>query len=195
MTITSPIPGLNAGDLRSTLERLAQGRGIQQWDLGAACSTDTSVQVDRGEAKQMKGAQRSSITVRVWNGDGLVGITSTSDLSEAGLERALAGAHAASAFGNPSDTPQFSPLATAPVAQLDQPLHEPRGILQLLDTLKGAEAELLDRHNAIGTVLNAPEGTSVYKFSGGKYSPNSFIDGGWDDPTMKLSPGEGFLRG
>ncbi len=152
MTITSPIPGLNAGDLRSTLERLAQGRGIQQWDLGAACSTDTSVQVDRGEAKQMKGAQRSSITVRVWNGDGLVGITSTSDLSEAGLERALAGAHAASAFGNPSDTPQFSPLATAPVAQLDQPLHEPRGILQLLDTLKSAEAELLDRHNAIGTV-------------------------------------------
>ncbi len=152
MTITSPIPGLNAGDLRSTLERLAQARGIQQWDLGAACSTDTSVQVDRGEAKQMKGAQRSSITVRVWNGDGLVGITSTSDLSEAGLERALAGAHAASAFGNPSDTPQFSPLATAPVAQLDQPLHEPRGILQLLDTLKGAEAELLDRHNAIGTV-------------------------------------------
>lgn len=152
MTSTSPTMGLNAGQLRSTLERLAQGQGIQQWDLGAACSTDTSVQVDRGEAKQMKGAQRSSITVRVWNGDGLVGITSTSDLSEAGLERALAGAHAASAFGNPSDTPQFSPLATAPVAQLDQQLHEPRGILQLLDTLKGAEAELLGRHSAIGTV-------------------------------------------
>ena len=144
--------GLNASQLRSTLERLASAQGIQQWDLGAACSTDTSVQVDRGEAKQMKGAQRSSITVRVWNGDGLVGITSTSDLSEAGLERALAGAHAASAFGNADDTPQFSPLATAPVAELDQPLHEPRGILQLLDTLKGAEADLLGRHSAIGTV-------------------------------------------
>ena len=144
--------GLNVSQLRGTLERLAAAQGIQQWDLGAACSTDTSVQVDRGEAKQMKGAQRSSITVRVWNGDGLVGVTSTSDLSEAGLERALAGAHAASAFGNPDDTPQFSPLATAPVAQLDQPLHEPQGILQLLDTLKGAEAELLGRHSAIGTV-------------------------------------------
>lgn len=145
-------PGLNATQLRSTLERLAAAQGIQQWDLGAACSTDTSVQVDRGEAKQMKGAQRSAITVRVWNGDGLVGITSTSDLSEAGLERALAGAHAASAFGNPADTPQFSPLATAPVAELAQPLHAPRGILQLLDTLKGAEAELLGRHSAIATV-------------------------------------------
>ena len=150
MTATSQ--GLDANQLRSTLERLAAAQGIQQWDLGAACSTDTSVQVDRGEAKQMKGAQRSSITVRVWNGDGLVGITSTSDLSEVGLERALAGAHAASAFGNPSDTPRFSPLATAPVAQLDQPLHEPRGILHLLDTLKAAEADLLGRHSAIGTV-------------------------------------------
>ncbi len=144
--------GLNASELRGTLELLAASQGIQHWDLGAACSTDTSVQVDRGEAKQMKGAQRSSITVRVWNGDGLVGVTSTSDLSEAGLERALAGALAASAFGNPDDTPQFSPLATAPVAQLDQPLHEPQGILQLLDTLKVAEAELLGRHSAIGTV-------------------------------------------
>ena len=96
---------LNAESLRSRLESLAAEAGIQQWDLGAACSTDTSVQVDRGEAKQMKGAQRSSITVRVWNSDGLVGITSTSDLSDSGLQRALAGARDASAFGNAADTP------------------------------------------------------------------------------------------
>jgi PmbA protein len=108
--------------------------------------------VDRGEPKQLKGAQRSSITVRVWNGDGLVGTTSTSDLSDSGLERALTGAQAASAFGNPDDTPAFSPLATAPVAQLDQPLHAPQGILHLLHTLKDAEQELLGRHSAIGTV-------------------------------------------
>ena len=143
---------LNADALRSTLERLAADAGIRQWDLGAACSTDTSVQVDRGEAKQMKGAQRSSITVRVWNEAGLVGTTSTSDLSDSGLQRALAGARDASAFGNADDTPAFSPLATAPLAQLDQPLHEPQGILHLLETLKGAERELLGRHAAIGTV-------------------------------------------
>jgi PmbA protein len=143
---------LDADRLRQTLERLAAAQGIHQWDLGAACSTDSSVQVDRGEAKQMKGAQRSAITVRVWNGDGLVGVTSTSDLSESGLERALAGAHAASAFGNPDDTPRFSPLALAPLDERDQPLHRPVGILQLLDTLKEAEADLLGRHGAIGTV-------------------------------------------
>jgi PmbA protein len=138
--------------LGERLSRLAGGQGIERWDLGAACSTDTSVQVDRGEAKQMKGAQRSSITVRVWNDAGLVGITSTSDLSDGGLERALSGARDASAFGNPDDRPAFSPLATAPLPTLEQPLLPAVPILQLLATLKEAERQLLERHPAIGTV-------------------------------------------
>jgi PmbA protein len=72
---------LDASNLRDRVQALATGAGIRHWDLGAACSDDCSVQVDRGEAKQMKAAQRSSITVRVWNSDGLVGITSPSNLS------------------------------------------------------------------------------------------------------------------
>ncbi|MCS5691656.1 TldD/PmbA family protein [Cyanobium sp. FGCU-6] len=144
--------GLDATDLRQRLVDLATTSGVKRWDLGAGCSTDTSVQVDRGEPKQMKGAQRSAITVRVWNDQGLVGVTSTSDLSDSGLERALAGARDASAFGNPEDTPAFSPLATAPLAPLEQPLHQPVGILDLLATLKEAERDLLGRHPAIGTV-------------------------------------------
>ena len=143
---------LNPEALSDRLQQLARSSGIQRWDLGASCSTDTSVQVDRGEAKQMTGAQRSAITVRVWNGDGLVGITSTSDLSDGGMARALAGARDASAFGNAEETPAFSPLATAPLANLEQPLHEPQPILTLLDTLKQAERDLLARHAAIGTV-------------------------------------------
>ncbi|MCP9914930.1 TldD/PmbA family protein [Cyanobium sp. ATX 6F1] len=143
---------IDSDRLRGRLEDLARELSISRWDLGAACSTDTSVQVDRGEAKQLKGAQRSSITVRVWNGDGLVGITSTSDLTDSGLARALASAGEASAFGNPEDTPAFSPLATAPLPPLEQPLHAPQGILQLLGTLKEAERDLLGRHAAITTV-------------------------------------------
>ena len=143
---------LDAPALRSRIETFAQAQAIGRWDLGAASSNDSSVQVDRGEAKQMKAAQRSSITVRVWNGDGLVGITSTSDLSDSGLQKALAGAQDASAFGNPDDSPAFSPLATAPLQVLEQPLHEPRGILELLTSLKDAERQLLDRHPALTTV-------------------------------------------
>jgi PmbA protein len=144
--------GLDPQQLAQQLDQLARAQGIQRWDLGASCSTDSSVQVDRGESKQLKGAQRSAITVRAWNEQGLVGITSTSDLSPQGLARALRGAHDASAFGNPDDIPAFSPLATAPLPQLEQPLHEPVGILHLLETLREAERDLLGRHPAIGTV-------------------------------------------
>ncbi|MBM5799265.1 MAG: TldD/PmbA family protein [Cyanobacteria bacterium K_DeepCast_35m_m2_023] len=143
---------LKAEPLRDQLAQLARQQGIQQWDLGASCSSDTSVQVDRGEPKQIKAAQRSAITVRVWNEAGLVGITSTSDLSPEGLSKALSGAKEASGFGNPDDIPAFSPLATAPVQPLQQPWHEPVNILNLLDTLKDAERQLLERHVAIGTV-------------------------------------------
>ncbi|MFN7677892.1 MAG: TldD/PmbA family protein, partial [Cyanobacteriota bacterium] len=143
---------LNGPWFREQLDRLASRCGIRQWDLGASCSTDVSVQVDRGEPKQMKGAERRAVTVRVWNDEGLVGITSTSDLSEAGLARAMEGAREASAFGNPEDIPAFSPLAQAPLQTLEQPRTEPRSILDLLARLKDAERDLLGRHAAITTV-------------------------------------------
>ena len=143
---------LDAELLSTQLHGLTRAAGIHRWDLGASCSTDLSVQVDRGRPKQMKGAQRSAITIRVWNDDGLVGVTSTSDLSPSGLERALAGARDASAFGNPDDVPGFSPLATAPLAVLDQPITPLSNILDLLTTLQEAEQDLLSRHPAIETV-------------------------------------------
>ena len=143
---------LDASQLRDRIQSLAQQANIQRWDLGAACSDDCSVQVDRGEAKQLKAAQRSSITVRVWNNAGLIGITSTTDLSDSGLSQALDGAKQACQYGNPDDIPQFSPLATAPLPKLERPLKERQGILPLLAQLREAEASLLDRHPAIQTV-------------------------------------------
>ena len=146
------LSGLNPITLRKRVEQLAAQQGVRQWDLGASCGTDTSVQVDRGEAKQMKGAQRSAITIRVWNQDGLVGVTSTSDLTDAGLVVALASAQEASPFGNEQDTPAFSPLAKAPVAQLEQPIRPQWSILDLLESLKDAERQVLDRLPSIGTL-------------------------------------------
>ncbi len=143
---------LNVKELRDQLHALATRDGISRWDLGASRGMNASVQVDRGEAKQMKAAQRSSITVRVWNQQGLVGVTSTSDLSPGGLEKALSGAYQASSFGNAEDIPGFSPLATAPIPELDRPLKPSQSIQTLLRTLKDVEGELLAKHPAIETV-------------------------------------------
>ncbi|MAS28672.1 MAG: peptidase C69 [Synechococcus sp. TMED187] len=143
---------LNVSDLRDQLDGMAHREGIHKWDLGASRSSNATVQVDRGEAKQLKASQRSSITVRVWNAAGLVGITSTTDLSPSGLERALIGARDASQFGNANDIPGFSPLAMAPTPELNRPLQPALGIQKLLSTLKHAEKDLLGQHQAIETV-------------------------------------------
>ena len=74
------------------LTKLCKEIPIRQWDLGASSSIDLSAQVDSGEAKQIKGAQRNSITIRVWNDQGLVGATSTSDLTDDGIYKAIKGA-------------------------------------------------------------------------------------------------------
>ncbi len=162
---------LNVKELRDQLNALAHGKGIRQWDLGASRGMNASVQVDRGEAKQMKAAQRSSITVRVWNKEGLVGVTSTSDLSPGGLGRALDGAYQASAFGNTDDIPCFSPLATAPISDIDRPLKPSQSIQTLLSTLKDVECELLAKHPAIETIpyngLNEGSSERIYLNSEG----------------------------
>ena len=87
----------------------ANKRSIKKWDFGASFSNDYSVQVDRGIAKQLKASQKSSITIRVWNSQDAVGITSTSDLSELGLKKASDSALEASKFANTNESPDFSP--------------------------------------------------------------------------------------
>ena len=143
---------IDCNHLIRRLNSLSNTTQIKQWDLGASCSTDTSVQVDEGDAKQMKSAQRSSITVRVWNKEGLIGVTSTSDLSDNGLEKAMKGAYQASLFGNPNDIPAFSSLAHSPLPELDRPVMESEGIQRLFALLKSAEHQLLQKHIAIKKV-------------------------------------------
>ena len=82
---------------------------IEKWDLGALCSKDISVQVQNGDPKQLKGSQSNSITLRVWNQDGTVGTTSTSDISEGGLAIGLAESSISSGLGINCEIPQ-SPI-------------------------------------------------------------------------------------
>jgi PmbA protein len=157
---------LNPEQLHGQLSRLAKQEGIEQWDLGAASGTDLSVQVDRGEAKQLNGAQRSALTVRAWTNDGRVGITSSTDLSEEGLAQALRGAKEASVFGDLEEPPELSCRCLEPLPALKRPLLPLQPIQSLLKTLLAAESELLAKHPAITTVpyngLSERNGERVY---------------------------------
>ena len=149
---TNSILNIDSTILKDRVNIITKEIGINKWDLGSSSSKDISVQVQNGEAKQLKGSQRSSITIRVWNQTNLVGISSTSDLSEKGLSKALSVAKEASFYGNPNETPEFSPLSNSILSNKKNIEYKAEGINKLLTTLKAAEQELINAHKAIDSV-------------------------------------------
>jgi PmbA protein len=139
-------------DIADYAQAGAQALGIAKYDLYGSAVDETSVQVDRGEAKQVKASQRSSVIVRVWNDQGRLGVTTTTDVNPSGIELALKTAQEASVFGATENIPDFSPKATEPVAEVDAQKVDPAPVPELIETLLGAEKDLLEAHPAIASV-------------------------------------------
>jgi PmbA protein len=139
--------------LTQQVRDIAAELGITKYDIYGSSVDETSVQVDRGKQKQVKASNRSSVTVRVWNTTGQVGITSTTDTDLDGLKLALQTAYEASDFGATENVPDFSPEATTPIDGLDTDRRQPQTpVAELIDTLIDAEKKLLDAHEAIASV-------------------------------------------
>ena len=138
--------------LNDLLEKYSEESSIKKWDMGASSSRDISVQVQKGNAKQLKGSQRNSMTLRVWNKDNQVGITSTSDLTSEGIKKALKGAIEASLFGNEKESPEFSTLAKSELQEINPEISNSHTIDELLSILKKAEKQLIDTHKSIDSV-------------------------------------------
>ena len=79
----------NIQDIAARAGSTAKKLGITKYDIYGSYTDKTSVQVDRGEPKQVKASNRSSIIVRVWNSSDRLGVTTTTDLDDSGLELAL----------------------------------------------------------------------------------------------------------
>ena len=80
---------MKAKEITNQISKSAEAFNLKKWDFGASFSNDYSVQVDKGIAKQLKASQKQVLTIRVWNNSNLVGITTTSDISESGIQRHL----------------------------------------------------------------------------------------------------------
>ena len=154
---------LKSNKLKDRISKLVKNHNILKWDIGASLSLDSSVQVDKGIAKQLKSAQRNSLTLRIWNKKGLVGITSTSDLTEKGLDNAISAAYEASNFGNPNEIPQFSSLAKAELPLIKRPMIDPLGIKHLFKLLCDAEKQLINSHKSIKSVPYNGLSESIYE--------------------------------
>ncbi len=143
---------MKAKEITSQISKSAEFLNLIKWDFGASFSNDYSVQVEKGIAKQLKASQKQVLTIRVWNKSNLVGITSTSDISESGIQKALNQASIASEFGNKNESTDFSPLAKEPIKVQEVRKRSPVGIKKLLKILREAELKLLDSHKSITSI-------------------------------------------
>lgn len=133
-------------------ETSAKKLGISKYDLFGSTVDEASVQVDKGEPKQVKASQRSSVIVRVWNEQGRIGVTTTTDVDPSGIELALQTAQDASLFGAKEHIPDFSPQAKAPTVAVSREKASPAPMPELVERLVAAEKELLDTYDAIDSV-------------------------------------------
>ncbi len=171
--------------LSNLLEKYSTEQSIKKWDMGASSSRDLSVQVQNGKAKQLKGSQRNSLTLRVWNENNQVGITSTSDMTNKGIKKAMRGAVEASLFGNKIESPEFSPLAKTELEEDNSKISSPHTIDDLLIILKKAEEQLIDTHPAIDSV--------PYNGLNESYMERIYINSEGANRHMKLSQSSIYL--
>lgn len=136
-------------ELANYAQDSASKLGIQKFDIYGSSVDETSVQVDGGEPKQVKASNRSGVTVRVWNQNNTMGITSTTDVDPKGVELALKTAYEASFFGVKENVPDFSPEATVAITARTNETAPQAQVSELIDNLIKAEKELLEAHPAI----------------------------------------------
>jgi len=56
---------MNSREITTQISEAADSLNLKKWDYGASFSNDHSVQVDKGEAKQLKASQKQILTLRV----------------------------------------------------------------------------------------------------------------------------------
>ncbi|NES24034.1 MAG: TldD/PmbA family protein [Symploca sp. SIO3E6] len=152
-------------ELATSAEEIAKKLGIKKFDIYGSSIDETSAQVDQGEPKQVKASNRSSVTVRVWNDKQTVGVTSTTDTDPIGIELALKTAYEASSFGVTEHAPDFSPEATTSIPEVPQEQVSQAPVSRLLETLLGAEKQLIDAHPAItGVPYNGLSQRDIERF-------------------------------
>jgi PmbA protein len=156
----------NIKEIASSAQESADQLGIKKFDIYGSMVDSISVQVDRGEPKQVKATNLSGVIVRVWNKDNRMGVTSTTDVDPKGLELALKTASEASLFGVKENVPDFSPEAKAQINNgTSHEKVESAPVTSLIDSLLAAEKEVLAGHEAIkGVPYNALSQRDVDRF-------------------------------
>lgn len=134
---------MNVKNLQESCEQAANKVGVKKYDFFASQVEESVVKVQGGKPSSMSESQRTSGIVRVWDDRGAVGVTSTSDVTPLGIEKALTMARDVASICDATDAPDFSPAAK------NNLLHSPQSSVEKLAPTQEALAMLLDAEEKV----------------------------------------------
>ncbi len=146
-------------------EESSKELNITKYDIYGSAIEEANIEVDTGKPKQIQVSNRSSVTVRVWNKNGNIGVTTTTDLDKIGIKLALQTAKDASHFGAQEHVPNFSPETHTTIQGTFNKISKPTPIPILIDTLIAAEKTLLESSPIITSIpYNGLSQESINRF-------------------------------
>jgi PmbA protein len=152
--------------LQNECKKIALLFKINKYDVFGTRKEESSASSKEKKPFGLNASNRSSVTLRVWNHDDQVGVTSTSNLTSHGLQLAFESALNAAQFNNHSETSyDFSPLCL-PTIEPKTPDLKPSVLSSIQNLTKVAiecEELILNSHPSIKSVPYNKVSQSCYE--------------------------------
>ncbi|WGL58879.1 TldD/PmbA family protein [Pigmentibacter sp. JX0631] len=141
---------LNIEQIKLDIDSIARSLGIKKYDVFGSAKEESSASAKNKKPFGLNSSSKSYLLVRVWNDKQQAGVTSTSNLTYAGLTDALILAHSSAEYGSTENIYDFSENSqnTSKNIQVINDLENKVTMHDLVEKSIEAETKILD-HSSI----------------------------------------------
>ena len=144
---------LNIKELPEICEKIASLFKIEAYDIFGFSKEENSASAKEKKPFSLNASQKTSLTLRVWNENHQLGMASTSNFTEEGLQAAFRLAFHATAFWDNSIQQSFSPLCLKEIQWPDEVFdHSFSPIQELSKAVIECESKILNSHPSLKSV-------------------------------------------
>ncbi len=158
---------LNIEQLKSDIDSIARSLGIKKFDVFGSTKEESSASSKNKKPFGLNSANKSYLLIRVWNDKQQAGVTSTSNLTYAGLTDALILAYSSAEYASTENIYDFSENCRNAVENLNiQPLSFDKiSMTELVEKCTLGEAKILESSSIFKSVpYNKVSNAIIKKF-------------------------------
>ncbi|WP_158996670.1 TldD/PmbA family protein [Pigmentibacter ruber] len=156
---------LNIEQIKSDIDSIARSLGIKKYDVFGSAKEESSASAKNKKPFGLNSASKSYLLVRVWNDKQQAGVTSTSNLTYAGLTDALILAHSSAEYASTENIYNFSEYCQDSTENMQISNNQENKITMqdLVEKCIAAESKILDHSPIFKSVPYNKVGDSFSK--------------------------------